>query len=302
LNHESFREVSAGKAFAINAKVVGVTDSANVSVQINRMGGPSRSIRMTKDTPFDYRAEVPAELVTPGLLSYRIIVRDGKETAVYPGDHKGDPFAWDNYINETWTTYVAGEGSVLELYNPTHDRAIRTFPVFRRGFQTSYITGQKPGQLILKMTSNGLAGAGIMGFQYVFVDKVAGRISEMESFDKIVIRARNGTGSPVRAKVLISCADGSSASAFITLTDKFGDIEVSVSSFEPDAAVLLPRPYPGFLPFSFRGSGSGSIDLAQAERIELTIGSGMAQGELERPYSLEVECIWLGKNGDDLKQ
>jgi hypothetical protein len=297
LYHEPFVEVSSGKAFTIQAKVAGI-DTGRVSLQINRMGGQFRNIPMIRRNAFEFTAEVPTDLVTPGLLNYRIVLRKGKDVSVFPGNVKSDPLAWDNYNFETWKTYVADVKGGLELYNPIYDREVRTYPTWRRGFQTSYITAERPGQLILRMTANDLVGVEMMGFQYSFVEKLAGRQSELSSFDKIVVRARSSNISPVKAKVVFTCSNGSSMSAFITVTNTFQDIEIPLNTFISDGALLMPRPYPGFLPLVFKGPSSpGGLKLSEAEKIELTIGSGLSPSDLKQPYTLDIECIWL-KKGD----
>jgi hypothetical protein len=296
LYHESVAEVSAGKSFTIHARVVGI-DTGTVSLQIRRMGEQFKTITMVRKSASEFVAAVPADMTMPGMLNYRFILRNGKDISVFPGNLKGDPFAWDNFSNDTWTTLVADEQSGLELYNPTHDKTVRTYPTFRRGFLTSYITGTKSGQLILRMTASNLTGVELMGFQYAFVDKFKGRKEELNSFDKIVVRARATPTTPVNAKVTFTCADASSMSAPITLTDAFQDIEIPLHSFTPDAAMLMPRPYPGFLPLVFKGAvSSKGVKLSEAQRIELTIGSGIPSLELSKPYTIDVECIWLKKS------
>jgi hypothetical protein len=50
------------------------------------------------------------------------------------------------------------------------------------------------------------------------------------------------------------------------------------------------------LPLVFKGpQGNGSIKLSEAEKVELTIGSGIPETELKKPYDMEVECIWFKK-------
>ncbi len=294
VRHEPYAEVTAGRSFNIKALVVGI-DSGSVLLQIAKMGGASRMIPMQRISSAEYSAEVPSEFATPGLLNYRMIVRSGTEVAVFPGNHQRDPFAWDSYEYETWDTYVADEHGNVELFNPTTDRDVRTYPTFRRGFQTAFVTGERSGQLILRMTANSLADVQSMGFQYTFVRKLQGRKDDLAQFDRVVIRARSTGESPVRAKVLLTNADGSSLSALVTLTSQFEDIEVPLKSLSPDAALLLPRPYPGFLPVTFAGAPVTSLDLSSAERVEITIGSGLAEDQLSKPQGMEVEGVWLRK-------
>jgi len=296
LRHEPLTEVSAGNPFTIQAKIVGL-DTGRASVQINKMGGQFRNIPMVKRSAFDFTAEIPADLVTPGQLNYRIIIRNGKDVSVFPGNLKGDPFSWDNYTNETWKIFVAGEKGGLEIFNATTDRAARTFPVWRRGFQTNYITAEKPGQLVMRMTTSELGDAGAMGFQFSFADKLKGRMEELNSFKKIIIRARTNSQTPLKAKIVLTCADASSVSSSISLTNNFQNFEIPLSSFTSDSGLLMPRPYPGFLPLTFtNASSTNKLKLATAERIEITIGSDLLSVDLKKPYQFDVECIWLEKS------
>jgi hypothetical protein len=207
LQHTPFSEVSAGHAFTVSAKVVGI-DTGRVTLQISRLGGGQpRTIPMTRKGAAEFTADVPAEMVTPGELSYRIILQKGNDFAVFPGNIKGNPFAWDNFHDETWETLVAAENSRLEVFNPTTDRKASIYPSFGRRFQTAYITGEMPGQLILKLATTELTGDHTIGFQYSFTEKLKGRGQELASFNKIFIRARTGEPGPVKAKITVTDAD-----------------------------------------------------------------------------------------------
>lgn len=297
LRHEPFAEVSAGKAFTIHAKVVGI-DTGRVSLQVSRLGGSQvKTIPMILKTAYDYAAEIPAGLVTPGVLNYRILLQKGNEFAVFPGNFKSNPFAWDNYDNETWKTFVASENGKLEIFNPTVDRAALIYPAFRRNFQSGYITGEEPGQLILRLAVTELSGDHTMGFQYFFGNKLQGRMTESGSLNKLVIRARTTETRPLKAKVIVTTKDAISISSSVILSNSFQDIEVPFNDLTPDSSLLLPRPYPGFLPLKFRADGSiASLNLFDIEKIEMTIGSDILPAEFNKPYGIEVESIWFQKS------
>lgn len=297
VTHTPFKEVSSGKPFVISAKIAGLDTSDKVTVQVNRLGGgfgQSRTITLLTKGSNNYTGEVPAELASPGVITYRIIIQKANnEYYVFPGNHKGNPFAWDNYSNETWETFIAAPNSKLEIFDPTTDRNARTYPSFRRGFQTSYITGAEPGQLILRLAINELAGDHTIGFQYFFGDKTKGRATE--TFDKLIIRARTAETNPVKAKITLTNADAFSFSTYVTLNNTFNDIEVPLNEIVPDSMLLLPRPYPGFLPLWFKASGTSIFKLSEIEKIQVTIGTDITESEFKKPYSLEVESIWLEK-------
>jgi hypothetical protein len=309
LYHEPFVEISSGKPVTLTARIAGI-DTGRATLQITRLGGTggggggggqgggnTRSIPMTKNTASDFSAVVPADFLIPGMVNYRIILQKGNDFAVFPGNIKTNPFAWDTYQNETWKTFVASETGRLELFNPTNDRTARLYPGFRRGFQSGYAAGDNSGQLLLRLNATELSGDHTMGFQYYFADKVKGRSSELSGFTKLVVRARATGTQPVKAKVVLTNADAISAASWITLTDKFVDIEVPLNNLMADSSLLMPRPYPGFQALWFKGAGSANgFRLQDAEKVEITIGSELLPSEFNKPYGMEIQSIWLQKN------
>ena len=297
IRHQPYNEVTSGKPFTINAKIVGA-DTGKVTLQIGRQGGgfgTNRTIQMIRKSSSEYSAEVPAELVAPGVLTYRIILQKGSEFAVFPGNYKENPFAWDNYNNDTWQTFVVPENAKLEIFNPTTDKSIRTYPGFRRGFQTSYITGREPAQLILRLSANELSGVHSIGFAHYIGDKWQGRTGEINSFEKLVIRARTADSQAVKAKIILINKDAFAFSTFVTLKNSFQDLEVRFDQLVADSALLLPRPYPEFMPLWFKASGTSSFNLQDIEKLQLTVGSELTGDDLKRSYSIEVQSIWVEK-------
>ena len=174
LRHEPALEVSAGNQFTIEALIVGIDSSAVVSLQVNRAEGGFNqpgTIPMKRTNPYKYSATVPDRMLMAGELNYRIIIQSGNEYVVFPGNNKGNPFAWDNYQNERWKTYVAANNGRLEVFNPTTDRDSRTYPSFQRNFQTAYITAETPRQLILRLATTAIQADHTIGFQYSFAHK-----------------------------------------------------------------------------------------------------------------------------------
>ena len=297
LRHQPFDEVSSGKSFTITAKIVGL-DTGRAIVQISKFGsgfGGNRTLPMIRTTSSEYSAEVPADFLTPGLLNYRIILQKGNEFAVFPGNHKENPLAWDNYNNETWQSFVVPENAKLEIFNPTIDRTVRIYPGFQRGFQSNFSTGTEPGKLILRLSATELSGDHTIGLQYFVGNKFQGRISEMNSFDRLLIRARTTETQPVKVKITLIDKNAFAFSGFVTLTNTFQNMELPLINLTPDSLLLLPRPYPGFLPLWFKASGTSSFNLSEVEKIQITIGTELTGSELKKPYGIEIESIWLEK-------
>jgi hypothetical protein len=87
-----------------------------------------------------------------------------------------------------------------------------------------------------------------------------------------------------------------SVSSSITLTNNFQDIILPLKNFTADSALLLPRPYPGFMALRFKASGNGSFKLNDVEKIELTAGSDLPASEFKKQYDIEIGSIWLQKH------
>ena len=151
--------------------------------------------------------------------------------------------------------------------------------------------------MLLKLAATELSGDHLIGFQHFIGDKLKGRSSELSSFDKLMIRGRTTNAQPVKVKITLTNADAVSLSTWITLGNVMRDMEIPLNNLSIDSSLLLPRPYPGFLPLWFKALASNAtFRLADTERIEVLSGFDIAAVDLNKPYGLQVESIWFEKN------
>ena len=297
VQHEALTEVSAGKAFEINTTIVGL-DSGKVSLQVMSSGqvGWGKIIGMDRTSAAQYTAILPMEMMVPGLISYRVIVQQGNEYVVFPGNIKGDPFAWDAHQYETWKTFVAAANSKLEIYNPTTDQKIKIYPSYQKGFEHTYTTSVEPKQLVLRLAATEPGKDRLMGFQHFIADKLKGRSTELATFDKLIIRARTPNGQPAKLKIILTNKDAVSFAGEVTISGQFEDIELRLSELRPDSALLLPRPYPGFLPLYFKSTSlQSNFILPGTESIQVFAGHDAQPVGLSKPFDVEIASIWLEK-------
>lgn len=294
VRHQPFTEVSAGKAFTIHA-IIGGFDTGKVSVQLTRPGGGLFRNFAMKKSGNEYIAEIPAELVTSGQLEYRIIVQQGNEYTVFPGNIKGNPFAWDNYQQEYYTTIIAAVNSPLELYNPLKDRTIHMVPNFRRGFQSSYISGTNAGSLALKLSITEMKDEEVMGFQYFIGDKLKQRSTELTAFDTIVIRGNTTVTQPLNITVTLVNKNGLAFSSTVQLTSNIQEVTLPLADLKPGRALLMPRPYPDFQPLYFTPSAGNEIfTLAEIEKVAITTSPSLHSVN-NKSYGFVIEWIRLGR-------
>lgn len=291
LYHVPLKQVSANKTFLLRATVTGL-DKGEVTVIFSPSNGRSRTLNMIAKSTNEFELLVPEDLVQPGLLNYRILVKQGNQYTLFPGAIKENPYSWDSHQVNTWSTFVAAPHTQLELYNPADDKAIRTYPVWRRGFQVTNTAGEIPGQLVLRLAIADLKDAETIGFQYSFTEKVRGRRQELNEFKTLVLRARSS--KPIEATITLVNVYGQSFSSPVKITDQFQEIEIPLKQLKDGKSLLLPRPYPGFLPLTFNG-GIGKFELQEIEKVELTTRNKLSSTEKESGLTLEVERIGLKK-------
>ncbi len=296
--HTPYTEVSAGQPFLIQAKLTGIDSNDIITLYINKFYGDYKTIVMQRGQKSnDFQALVPAELITPGILNYSIVIQKSSgEYHRFPGGYTGPPFAWDNYHQEQWQTLVANERSGLELYNAGTDRSTVNvlMPGGWRSKAIQYVTNEN-NHLWLRMSTEKLLDKQVMGLQYFCGQKIAGRKTELPAFQKLILRAHTDNTAPVPVRVSLITNTGAAWTTTVTVNNNGQPIEIPLSSLKPGAALLLPRPYPGFLPLWFQTERPGSFDISTIEKIEISIGTDYPASALNQGYNLEIESLWLNK-------
>jgi hypothetical protein len=286
--HTPYSEVSAGKSFTVSSKIAGLDNSDKVSVEMRSFPG-WKNLSMQKRVAGEYFAEIPADVVVPGVLSYRIIVQKASnDYYVFPGNHKGDPYAWDNTNNDTWQTVVASGKSGLEIFNTNTDRAniIQYNPDWRNN-AIRVVPSDKTSQLAIKVNAKILTDKQSIGWQFYFSDKLQGRQPELSSFNKLVIRVR--ADNPAMIKAGLITKDALCFSTVINAGAEWTEIKIPLSSLQSDSCLLLPRPFPGFLPLWFKADATGNLNVADTEKLQIVCyGEG-------KPVDFEIASVWLEK-------
>lgn len=289
--HQSNAEVSSGQSFTIHSIIAGIDTSAKVSIEIRHSSNKWKTVPMQHVSGYEYKAEVPADMVTPGAINYRIMVRKSNgDTYTFPGGFKGNPYAWDEWRNESYQTFVASAQSPIEIYHATRDRdKITLYNTDWRANRVEYIAADDPGRLALKTAMTAPSAGQLMGWQFYFRDKLVGRRSELSSFSKIAIKARSTEA--ISARLSLIDADANAYGTTVNLSTEWKTIEIPVSSLQKDSMLLLPRPYPGFLPLWFTSSSKKTLQMEEVEKLEIRF----AATEAAMPASMEVQWIRLKK-------
>lgn len=288
VRHEPLQEISANTAFAVHAEIVGMADADSAFVELKNTENDWKNIPLRKTGAYQYTAMVPGELVKAGLLEYCIRIKTGADYTSFPENKKGDPFAWDALESQKWQVNVAAKGAILELFNAKTDgKTINIYNPDWENNRVSYSSVTDPSKLNLKMTIGASGQQLLMGWQSYFGDKLQGRGAELKDFSTVVIRARSLVKGNTKLKIGFISRDAHFFSMEVELTEVFHTIEIPLNTLKQDSQLLLPRPYPGFLPLYYPITDKQAFRLQDAEKLEVTFGYE------SKTVSLEVESIYL---------
>ena len=122
-----------------------------------------------------------------------------------------------------------------------------------------------------------------------FGDKLVGRPEDLGRFTELVVRAR-GSEPGAQLKVTLTTKDAVSYSAPFSVGPQVQDVRIPLSAFRPDALLLVPRPYPGFLPLQYQPTNAPALKIADTEVLQVTWEAAAATGSQS---NIGIESISL---------
>ncbi len=296
IRFEPVAQAVAGKPLTLHLQAVGLDSTDRITLQpqgSGRFGGSP--IVFKRSTGHTYWAQVPAQLLTPGLLNYRVVLQKDSDYYVYPGNVKGNPFAWDYYNTSSYELTVLPDESALSLFDASKDKQLLTYSSSRRGNESRLLPGERPGSFVYRMAATEMTGSHILGFQTYIENKPGVYPSLGGGLQTLVVRGRTTDSQPVNAKLILVSKDAVPFSATFTLPKTIQDIAIPLSRLQPDSMLLLPRPYPGFMPLWFAPASSQSFSLSELEKLQVVLGADLLPADFSRPSSMEIESVWIKK-------
>ena len=289
-------QAQAGKTLQIRLQAAGLDSSDMVTLQVGAGGrGGPRRIAFAHPAAYEYTAEIPADVMTPGIITYRILLQKGREVYSYPGNYKGNPLDWDYYNDQSYELRCMPEEATLTLFDAALQRNVLVYSSARRGGESRLVPAGTSDGLAYRIATSEPGGDHVLGMQIDVGDRLGGLNRDVTGFRTVVVRARTTVPYPVQAKLALISKDAAAFAASVTLTSSFQDIEIPLGSLQRDSMLLLPRPYPGFMPLWFRAAGQQPFALSDVEKIQITTGQNRLPADLNKPYNMEVEAVLLRK-------
>ncbi|HET9052685.1 MAG TPA: hypothetical protein VFM90_00830, partial [Cyclobacteriaceae bacterium] len=298
--HTPVNEITATKDHIVHGTVVAPDMVLPVELYVSGKGGRSEFITMQRSNAYDFTAVVPARLVQEGFLTYHIVVQDKNEKFyTYPSGIEGRPWSWDFYDDKPYTVRVVAPANPVYLFNAATD----SDELSRRWIRTSSLNPlPEPGRAELEINVEKLfipdpentEGEKIYDYscRYFFGNKIAGRAEDAASKQKIVLKGRSLNEKDCVVQVAVVTSDGAAFGGLLTLNPGTADYALNIQELKPVDVVTLPRPYPTFLSYYFR-KNNGTLDMRKIESLQISIGPGIAENELQNRHGIAMESVRL---------
>jgi hypothetical protein len=294
ISHSPEKQLHLGSKLVIRVKASNLDSSDKLLLDL-RGTGNNQVRTMQSGSNNEFYWEEPGTMSAPAVITYRVIIqRKNGDYFTFPGNHQGNPWAWQNaYRNEFWETSVVPIEAPLQLFNTVKDRnQIIIYNTDWRNNSVQYLPTGSGERMTVRTTMRNPGEQRFMAWQYYFGDKIKGREFELPMFRELVVRARGIGPAPVMAKITLITTDARAFSYEMTLSEDSKDIIVPLSQMKQDSLLLLPRPFPAFHPLYFKSSVTTPFDIREIEKFEISFGRNSFPGT---PVTVDVEAISLRK-------
>jgi hypothetical protein len=214
---------------------------------------------------YHYSVRIPAELLKGDVVKYCILVKVNGIEKLYPAEQE-NMRDWNNDQEKLFETRIISKSSPVTLFNAAkdHEQLLRPY------LKTSRLTP------IPEMETSELnicpEKAEHYAMRYNFKNNIAERASDVQSKTKLVFHGRSLNQKPCTIQLALIGKDGSVYGATLNVKTENRAYDVLLDDLKKVDFISLPRPYPGFLPYSLDTTpNAGKLDLMNIETLQIAI-------------------------------
>lgn len=129
--------------------------------------------------------------------------------------------------------------------------------------------------------------------RHYFGDIIEPYKKELNSKTSLVMKGYAVGDSSFPIQLALVMKDGSAFGGIVELIPGKKEYMLSVQDLKRVKTVLLPRPYPTFLPYYSAAGSADKLDITQIESLQISIGPEIEQGDWNDTYELMLESVML---------
>jgi hypothetical protein len=295
--HDSPAVLDAGTDFKVSAVIAAAKRPEAVEMHVWNGFRPVM-ITMQPAHGYTYEAIIPKAILNEGFLRYVIAVKEDGSYKTYPSGTATYPKDWDYFDGTAYKVAVVKKTDPLYLFDAYNDANAVSKKWVRT---TSLVPANEPNKASMIVNVEKLSevdtenrnGEAINDYsiRYVFAKNIAGRKESLAQKQQLVLRGHALNDKPCTVQLALTTTDGITYGGIVNVDVEQGDYSVSIASLKQVQTVLMPRPYPSFLPYYFQASGN--FDVSKIETLQISIGPGISESELTNKHGLAIESVRL---------
>jgi hypothetical protein len=289
LSKLSADEAIAGKPFNLKFEAVSPSNISRVQVVLSN-GGKWKTLIAARQGSDLFNVNVPEEMLASGFLEYRIIVETGIDTTTFPSGKRGDPWSWVNKDNDVYSVKLLPEDPLMTLWEAGVDWEM-TNKIWNRNV---YLKPMKDCETALNIQLEKLQevdpadkNSRNYAFKFFFGGKVKGRSDEFSKMKFVAVKAINNQSVPQLLEVGLIDENGCVMAGKFRINPGEKELRVPLSAFVPAPFLIIPRPFPDFLPYKVLPDGK-AFNWSSVETLQVVV----LPDELGK-VNLNIEKIWL---------
>jgi hypothetical protein len=242
-------------------------------------------------------------------LNYYISVKEKGSLKTYPSAGAGQPNDWDFYDDTSYRVRVVPATAPVYVFDASRDidelsRHWSSIYWSREWVTNSFLSPLKEygrSELLLNIEKLYVEDPEYKTrakiYDCTFWQEVSKRITERKkdvaAFRKLIFKGRALNDKPCKVQLALIMKDGTAYGGVITVGVDRQEYSLSLSDLKPVKTVLMPRPYPKFLPYYFENETKASFDVNEIAGFQLSIGPEIPQREIENRNGIAVESVRL---------
>lgn len=260
-----------------------------------------RTIPMKYLSPGKYQAIIPADMMKHGILHYWVVVTSqDRKTTTWPGQIKGHPWDWDFTGNNAFQTRIVPTTFPITLFDACSD-AGSVVGEWKPGLKLLPATDPQKCMYVIELHElftpdiENLQGDTIYdySFRHSIEPYTRKRLALAQDKQKLIIQAASLLPKKSKLQVALVMDNGAAFGKVIELKEDQSEITLQLDELHAVTTVLLPRPYPTFLPYFFDHENKQPFDLRRVESLQFSIGAAMPGTEQNAPQKIGILQVKL---------
>lgn len=277
------REQNAGQPLLVTTTVLSLPAGEGLELVMHSAQG-ERRWPMTRQGAYQYGVTIPGNLVREGVMTFAIKLQQ-----------RG------TVLKTLRPVRVIDRSAAFELFNArqvqqdsllNHWWRIKNFPDWNRRTQYRFEAGSNGVAAYRASADTFSFDIPFIGWQYsTTMLPSAPRIKEPMVYTRIKLRGAPANGQAARIQLILVDRDGNAYRRDVALSGAVNTYELPIASFTKGPFLLLPRPYPMFLPLWFTSTVQAPLWLAAIEKVQVFYMPEDNAGA-PQPQGFQVEAIW----------